>query len=91
MDDVSTPDAEKSDDDDIAHPNYMSENEFTQSSSDDSVSDDNDCGATVFDTEHVTGTGELSDGKWRDDIDAIPDLNFDNSKFKFQTNPSVIF
>ncbi|KAG5881979.1 hypothetical protein JTB14_036562 [Gonioctena quinquepunctata] len=59
MDEVST-------DDGIADPNYMSESEFTQNSSDDSVSEDNDRDETVSQndyapTSHVTGNYELSD------------------------------
>ncbi|KAG5894797.1 hypothetical protein JTB14_008288 [Gonioctena quinquepunctata] len=91
-----SPESEAFSADDIADPNYMSENGFTQNSSDDSVSEDNDRDDTVSQnddapTGHVTGNDELSDDEWQDDIS---DFSFDSSKsgiqFKFQTNLSVI-
>ncbi|KAG5889099.1 hypothetical protein JTB14_010361 [Gonioctena quinquepunctata] len=103
MDEVSTPDTEESSeseafsaDDDIADPKYSSENELTQNSSDDSVSEDIDRDETVSQndgapTGHVTENDELSGDEWQDDIS---DFSFDSSKsgirFKFQTNSSII-
>ncbi|KAG5893061.1 hypothetical protein JTB14_014841 [Gonioctena quinquepunctata] len=83
MHEVSTPDTEESceseafsADDDIADPNYMSENEFPKNSSDDSLLEDNDRDETVSQnddapTGHVTGNDELSDDERQDDISVL--------------------